>query len=257
MADNRKYITISKDLFEDYEELSSYTDEQIGKIFKAFIAGSVFGEASSVSDPLCKRVLRDLFKEDGQALQVWERNDKNGGKGGRPPKPKENPNETQPKPKENPNETQSEPKQNPIEIEIEEEREIEGEQEVGSKKEKEKENIYGAKAPARSSFTRPTLLEVKEYCEERHNGIVPEQWYDYYEANGWKVGRNPMKDWKACIRSWERRRAEEQANKPKTQKEEMHELYLKALEEDAREEAERDKSGSSNSNESPFGILPF
>ena len=256
MADNRKYITISKDLFEDYEELSSYTDEQIGKIFKAFIAGSVFGEASSVSDPLCKRVLRDLFKEDGQALQVWERNDKNGGKGGRPPKPKENPNETQPKPKENPNETQSEPKQNPIEIEIEEEREIEGEQEVGSKKEKEKENIYGAKAPTRSSFTRPTLLEVKAYCEERQNGIVPEQWYDFYEANGWKVGRNAMKDWKACIRSWERRRAEEQANKPKTREQEMHELYLKALEAD-RKEAELDKGGSSNSNESPFGILPF
>lgn len=256
MADNRKYITISKDLFEDYEELSSYTDEQIGKIFKAFIAGSVFGEASSVSDPLCKRVLRDLFKEDGQALQVWERNDKNGGKGGRPPKPKENPNETQPKPKGNPNETQSEPKGNPIEIEIEEEREIEGEQEVGNKKEKEKENIYGAKAPARSSFTRPTLLEVKAYCEERHNGIVPEQWYDYYEANGWKVGRNAMKDWKACIRSWERRRAEEQANKPKTREQEMHELYLKAVEED-RKEAELDKSGGSNSNESPFGILPW
>lgn len=256
MADNRKYITISKDLFEDYEELTSYTDEQIGKIFKAFIAGSVFGEASSVSDPLCKRVLRDLYKEDGQALQVWERNDKNGGKGGRPPKPKENPNETQPKPNQNPNETQSEPKGNPIEIEIEEEREIEGEEEVGSKKEKEKENIYGAKAPARSSFTRPTLLEVKAYCEERHNGIVPEQWYDYYEANGWKVGRNAMKDWKACIRSWERRRAEEQANKPKTREQEMHELYLKALEAD-RKEAELDKSGGSNSNESPFGILPF
>ena len=254
MADNRKYITISKDLFEDYEELSSYTDEQIGKIFKAFIAGSVFGEASSVSDPLCKRVLRDLFKEDGQALQVWERNDKNGGKGGRPPKPKENPNETQPKPNQNPSETQSEPKGNPIEIE--EEREIEGEQEVGSKKEKEKENTYGAKAPARSSFTRPTLLEVKAYCEERHNGIVPEQWYDFYEANGWKVGRNAMKDWKACIRSWERRRAEEQANKPKTREQEMHELYLKAMEED-RKEAELDKGGGSNTNESPFGILPF
>ena len=250
MADNRKYITISKDLFEDYEELSSYTDEQIGKIFKAFIAGSVFGEASSVSDPLCKRVLRDLFKEDGQALQVWERNDKNGGKGGRPPKPKENPNETQPKPKEIPNETQSEPKGNPIEIEEEREEEIEKEQEG------KKENIYGAKAPARSSFTRPTLLEVKAYCEERHNGIVPEQWYDFYEANGWKVGRNAMKDWKACIRSWERRRQEEQANKPKTREQEMHELYLKAMEED-RKEAELDKSGGSNSNESPFGILPF
>lgn len=250
MADNRKYITISKDLFEDAEELKSYTDEQVGKIFKAYIAGAVFGEASSVSDPLCKRVLRDLFKEDGQALQVWERNDKNGGKGGRPPKPKQNPNETQPKPKQNPNKTQSEPKQNPIEIE--EEIEIEKERE---REERSKNNI-GANAPARV-FRRPTLMEVKEYCEQRQNGIVAEQWYDYYEANGWKVGRNPMKDWKACVRSWEQRRKEEQANRPKTMKEEMHELYLKALEEDAREEAERDKGGNSGNSNPPFELLPF
>ena len=114
----------------------------------------------------------------------------------------------------------------------------------------------GAKAPSRT-FHKPTLLEVKEYCNERQNGIVAEQWYDYYEANGGKVGRNAMKDWKACIRSGERRRAEEQANKPKTQKEEMHELYLKALEEDAREEAERDKSGGSDINGSYTDLLPW
>ena len=66
-----------------------------------------------------------------------------------------------------------------------------------------------------------------------------------------------MKDWKACIRSWERRRAEEQANKPKTREQEMHELYLKALEEDRKEAEQLDKGGGSNSNESPFGSLPW
>ena len=53
-------------------------------------------------------------------------------------------------------------------------------------------------------FSIPTLLEVKDYCKERNNNINPEQFIDYYMANGWKVGKSPMKDWKAAIRTWER-----------------------------------------------------
>ena len=50
----------------------------------------------------------------------------------------------------------------------------------------------------------PTLEEVKAYCKDRANGVDPERWYNYYSANGWKVGKNPMKDWKAAVRTWER-----------------------------------------------------
>lgn len=50
----------------------------------------------------------------------------------------------------------------------------------------------------------PTLDEVKEYCSERGNKVDPERWFDYYTSNGWKVGKNPMKDWKAAVRTWER-----------------------------------------------------
>lgn len=53
-------------------------------------------------------------------------------------------------------------------------------------------------------FTPPTLDEVRAYCEERGNGIDAEQFVDHYNANGWKVGRSPMKDWKAAIRNWEK-----------------------------------------------------
>ncbi len=49
----------------------------------------------------------------------------------------------------------------------------------------------------------PTLEEVKAYCLERNNSINPEKFFNYYEANGWKVGRGKMKDWKAAVRSWE------------------------------------------------------
>ena len=54
-------------------------------------------------------------------------------------------------------------------------------------------------------FTKPTLEEVKDYCNERHNGINPNRFYDFYESKGWYVGKTKMKDWKACIRTWEQR----------------------------------------------------
>jgi predicted phage replisome organizer len=53
-------------------------------------------------------------------------------------------------------------------------------------------------------FTKPTIEEVQAYCQERNNGVDAQKWFDYYSANGWKVGKNPMKDWKACVRTWER-----------------------------------------------------
>lgn len=50
----------------------------------------------------------------------------------------------------------------------------------------------------------PTLEDVKAYCQERGNRVDPERFIDYYTANGWRVGKNPMKDWKAAVRTWER-----------------------------------------------------
>ena len=53
-------------------------------------------------------------------------------------------------------------------------------------------------------FTKPTLEEVQAYCQERNNNVDAQKWYNHYEAVGWKVGKNPMKDWKASVRTWER-----------------------------------------------------
>lgn len=52
-------------------------------------------------------------------------------------------------------------------------------------------------------FVKPSLKEISDYCKERNNDVNPEKFLNYYEANGWKVGRNNMKDWKAAIRTWE------------------------------------------------------
>lgn len=54
-------------------------------------------------------------------------------------------------------------------------------------------------------FVKPKLDEVIEYCKERNNSVDANTFIDHYESNGWKVGKNPMKDWKACIRTWEKR----------------------------------------------------
>lgn len=79
----------------------------------------------------------------------------------------------------------------PTEIEIEKREDIETE-------------IEGDKKPKRKRFVPPTLEEVTAYCKERNNNVDPQHWHDHYSSNGWKVGKNPMKDWKSAVRTWER-----------------------------------------------------
>ena len=55
------------------------------------------------------------------------------------------------------------------------------------------------------SFRTPTVDEVKAYCFERDHGVSASAFVDFYEAKGWKIGKNPMKDWRAAVRTWEKR----------------------------------------------------
>lgn len=65
-----------------------------------------------------------------------------------------------------------------------------------------KDNI---KENNKRKFTKPTIEEIQEYCDERNNGINANAFYDFYESKDWYVGKNKMKDWKACVRTWEQR----------------------------------------------------
>lgn len=60
--------------------------------------------------------------------------------------------------------------------------------------------------PVSKRFVPPTPEEVNAYCRERNNGIDGSEFCDFYTSKGWKVGKNPMKDWKAAVRTWERSR---------------------------------------------------
>ncbi len=53
-------------------------------------------------------------------------------------------------------------------------------------------------------FRPPTVQEVKAYCEQRGNSIDAEYFVDFYTSKNWMVGKNKMKDWRACVRTWER-----------------------------------------------------
>ena len=83
----------------------------------------------------------------------------------------------------------------PPEIELELKKEIKIEKEIDSS---------ASTTTKRKRFEKPTLSEIKEYCIERGNKVDAQHFFDYYESNGWRVGKNSMKNWQAAVRTWER-----------------------------------------------------
>ena len=74
-----------------------------------------------------------------------------------------------------------------------------------NKKEKEVEIENECYTPKPPRFSPPTVEAVRTYCQERKNNVDPQRFVDYYQARGWKLGTGSMKDWKAAVRTWERK----------------------------------------------------
>jgi len=79
----------------------------------------------------------------------------------------------------------------------------ESESESKSENKNESESEIKNNPDKTKRFIKPNIQEIKDYCLERKNNVDVNKFFNYYEANGWKVGKNAMKDWKACIRTWE------------------------------------------------------
>lgn len=123
-----------------------------------------------------------------KSLNKAKANIENGCKGGRPPKTEEEPNK-------NPKETEEEPNKK-ADISLNKEQGIKSDDKDLQNKEVCKDANF---------FVPPTLEEVKAYCSERNNGVDADRFFDYYSANGWVQGKDrPIRDWKACFRTWER-----------------------------------------------------
>jgi len=73
-----------------------------------------------------------------------------------------------------------------------------------------------SKGKSTRRFTPPSVEEVAEYINQMNYHINAETFIDYYESNGWLVGKAHMKDWKATVRNWERRRQNDTKNSKPT-----------------------------------------
>lgn len=177
------------------EQVEMLTMEQRGMLFTALNQYAEDGTTIDGMDDLTKmlfsvmraRMERDLEKYETRAESSRE----NGRKGGRKKNPQvsiENP--------ENPQVSQvlSENPENLLPI-----TNTNNQNQIEEKRETPK-----VSPEKRKRFTPPTVEEVRQYCQERHNSVDPEKFCDFYASKGWKVGRDPMKDWKASVRTWEK-----------------------------------------------------
>lgn len=95
------------------------------------------------------------------------------------------------------------------------------ETEIQNSVKNEKENTSGSRAlpkrKNRESFVKPSMEEIRDYCKKRNNKVSATKFFDYYESNGWKVGKNPMKNWQAAIRTWEQNSFEQKERMPESE----------------------------------------
>lgn len=187
-----KYLKVYTDFAEAMEALS---DAERGRLFMSMLQYASTGEAGTLSG--AERFVWPIAKQNIDRAQAeLEKRAENGRKGGRPKKATEN-EEKQPKAKESKKKQTKDNKD----------------------KDKDKENNIiplspngdippkGERPPVKR-FVKPTADEVRAYCAERGNRVDAQAFVDFYEAKGWKVGNAPMKDWKAAVRTWEKRDAE-------------------------------------------------
>lgn len=112
------------------------------------------------------------------------------------------------------------------------EKEIEKDKEI----DKEIDNKCASTKQKRKRFVKPTISDIEQYCSEKNISINAQQFIDYYESNGWKVGRNSMKDWQATVRRW----ASNNYGKKKSSKEDAINVVKELMNEYADEQSTKD-----------------
>jgi hypothetical protein len=176
---NKSGFLIYTDYWEKY--FSKMSGEQIKEVFKIIFCFNKTFEILKTNDLAVEMVVatiidnikRDAEKRFKQSIASKE----NGKMGGRPKKAK--------------------PKQNRSKTEANNSNVMENHNIENNFKSVEIEAVKNKK------FIKPTIQEIKDYCFERKNNVDANKFFNHYEANGWKVGKNAMKDWKACVRTWE------------------------------------------------------
>lgn len=177
------YLKIWTSFIEVIEPLN---DAERGRLFTAMLEYAKTGEVIEFKGN--ERYTWPIAKQGiDQAAQKAETLRQNGNKGGRPSKAEETKeNQTEP------NETKENQTKANESLNV-------------NDKDNIKENSLKGVKEKRERFSPPSVDEVAAYCKERENSVNAQTFVDFYAAKGWKVGQNPMKDWKACVRTWEQR----------------------------------------------------
>lgn len=87
-------------------------------------------------------------------------------------------------------------------------------------------SLYKERTP---KFQKPTLEEIRKYCQESRLDVDAEQFFLFYESKGWVIGKSPMKSWKAAVCTWARRQKETPQRKRSTKQESVFEHNLKVM----------------------------
>lgn len=167
------------------DTMEALNDAECGRLFRALLEYSATGAAPElrgnerfVFPGMRSQIDRDIEKYNAKCARNRENGEKGGGHS--PPNAPERPR-TPPKDKDKDKDKEKD-------------------------KDKDKDISFppnGVKDNAHAH--RPTVEEVAAYCRERGNSVDAERFVDFYASKGWKVGNQPMKDWKACVRTWEKR----------------------------------------------------
>ena len=232
MADKVKGILLREEVFEALQALS---DEQRGKLVLALIAEASGCDAPEL-DPITRMaylcILPGVKRAQDESFRRHSANIENGKKGGRPRKQPVD-NECVPQEPTGFEETDG-IDENPS---VFAETEMKTQKPTGFEENLNQSNPIQIKTPLtphggvafgdagdsplaeqtgspdggkpraqRKRFVPPTVEEVAAYCRERQNGIDPEAFVDFYMGKGWLVGKSPMKDWRAAVRTWEHER---------------------------------------------------
>lgn len=197
MEKDRQYFTFFRSYFNSIDKCP--TEMQL-PLYKAIAQYSLNFIEPDFSDSPHANILEAIWEGILPNLKNSNKNFMNGSKGGCPKGTKKptmigNKNAQ----KQNPNETETKA--------------------IKNKEVRNKNNevlfVDESTQPKTSKFIKPTIEEVRGYCISRGNSVDAEKFYDYYEANGWKVCKNSMKDWKAAVRTWEKNRQD--SNRPQQQ----------------------------------------
>lgn len=171
----KKYVPIFYDWTEVTKELNA---QEKGRLIDAIV---LYAQGGDWQEQIKgnERYLFPAFKQQiDRANDISETKAANGSKGGKQTQA----NASKPK------QTQAKPSE---------------EEECNKEKEEENDKEKNKKESCR--FLPPSVDEVKAYCRERGNRVDAEQFVDFYSSKGWRVGSQPMRDWKASVRTWEKR----------------------------------------------------